>query len=141
MRIKIKTFLFYFGAILLLAGLVAWQKNTPALAKNDAIVSKDSAGPVVVSLSGNGYLHPGNEADTLNVIDSSGLSYWNNPNESVRVYFYPKQNGKLNLSLRLRSPSEGAQLSVGLDQDHHPAVINIPQGSGKYGSACWILFD
>ena len=127
MQIKKQIPIFYCSLGVIAFCLAAWQPLVRARPKTAAAYFKDSI--VTISISGNGYLYPANERDTVTVIDSLGLSAWSNPAQSIRVYFYPTQTGILNLSLRLHSPTEGAELEVSDQQGQKRVRIPVPKST------------
>ncbi len=87
-----------------------------AKAQNQAVetASADSANKFVTLFS-NGYVFPIGEDWQQNMITKNGLTDWKDKSVFSRTYFYPQQNGKLEVSLKLKSPTSESKISVMLD--------------------------
>lgn len=93
-------FPFFFSFLLLLP--LCNQAQSPAQHVNE------------VSFRGNGYVYADKDARLWRMVSDSGLRNWNNPAVYTRVFFYPGREGKIDVSVKMRSGNDAA-LSIQLD--------------------------
>lgn len=80
---------------------------------------------VEIALFSNGYTYPESMNRRVNRISSRGLINWNDKTTFCRAFFLPQQTGKLNVAVKLKSPSGGSKLQFQLDNTGKNYEINI----------------
>ncbi|MEO8820345.1 MAG: DUF3472 domain-containing protein [Ginsengibacter sp.] len=82
-----------------------------------------------VTLFSNGYVYPKSDNWDLNVISKQGLEGWSDAKVFTRTFFYPQQDGEINVALKLKSPDGDSKLKVRLDSTGKSFDITVNKSS------------
>ncbi|HUZ57583.1 MAG TPA: DUF5077 domain-containing protein [Hanamia sp.] len=87
--------------------------------------TSDTNGNFEVTLFSNGYVYPESESWGSDNISKQGLVNWNDAGMFTRTFFYPQHSGKIQVSLKLKSPDDNSKLKVQLDSTGKSYEINV----------------
>ena len=85
----------------------------------------DSTKSIVISWQGNGYFYDATQQDDESNVEKEGLSGWKNKAAFTRIYFYPKEEGSLTVSLQLKAATGNVKLKITLDSTAQSFLINV----------------
>ena len=94
-------------------GDVHAQSGTPVNSNNE------------VTVFSNGYVYPNSEFRRSNSITLDGFTGWDNKDLFTRTFFYTQQAGKIQVSLKLKSPGGNSRLKVQLDSTGKSFEIKV----------------
>ncbi|MEO8415736.1 MAG: DUF3472 domain-containing protein [Ginsengibacter sp.] len=106
---------------------------TKAVAQNE-----NNTGVHAISVFSNGYAYPKKGDETQQFISNNGITGWDDAGVFFRIFFYPQQEGKIELAVKLKLSAGSSTLGFQLDSagknyqisiDKSSAYATIPAGS------------
>ncbi len=82
-----------------------------------------------VTLYSNGYVYPKDQSNGYGSIGTNGLGAWTDSAGITRVYFYPTTTGSINVSVRVKAPSNTNTLRIRLDSSGTSYNVVVSQTS------------
>lgn len=108
--------------------------------------ASDTRKSFAVTLFSNGYAYPKSGDEVLSHISEKGISGWDDAGFYTRTFFYPQNQGRISVSLKLKSPDGNSKIKIRLDGlgksyeiivNKAPDFITIPVGAFEINKACY----